>query len=117
MVSVDLENRKNLSLPPATGETQWAAPDAIKTFYLIIFTVLWSILLSFIPVFVNFDATDNMYVKDGWYNAADIIRFIEPIGGMPLNLLILFRSGFLTNQVRGISPCLLTPTTAPTKGL
>lgn len=79
----------------STAAVDWRPDDAIQTFHLIIFTVAWSILLSFIPFFVEFDSTAHMYEKDGWYGLADIIRFIEPVGGMPLNMAILMWSGFL----------------------
>lgn len=90
---------------PADNVQTWSLEHAVHTFYLISITVLWSVVLTFVPVFVDLESsTDNMYYKRGWYNAADIVRFIEPIGGMPLNLAILLRSGLLT---RGNAPLIL----------
>jgi hypothetical protein len=47
-------------------------------------------VLTFIPVFADVGPT-NLYPKhDGWYVGDDIIRIIEPIGGLVIHMCILW---------------------------
>ena len=70
---------------------RWSAEGCKKTFLLIIFSISWTIVLTFVPVLVP-QGNDNLYRKEGFYNPDDIIRFIEPLGGLPLNFGIFLLS-------------------------
>jgi hypothetical protein len=59
---------------------------------LFILSQLWTLLLTFIPVVGNVKP-ENFYDKRGWnYSGSDIIRFIEPVGSLPINFSIFLKS-------------------------
>ena len=73
-------------------KVSWKVSDSMYTFALILFTILWTLLLTFIPVLAP-SGNGHLYTKENWYYPGDIIRFIEPIGGLPLNFGIFLLSG------------------------
>lgn len=53
----------------------------------------WTLILTAIPLFMDV-APNNWYAHHkGWYTGSDLIRFIEPIGTLPLQSYILYLSG------------------------
>lgn len=73
----------------------WPLEDAIHIFIITSIAIVWTILLTFLPVLVGDieTDTDSMYIKKGWYSLADILRFIEPMGGILFNTYIVLKSG------------------------
>jgi hypothetical protein len=91
----DSEGNSKAELADAPS-VAWNVHAATLTFCLMSFTTLWTLLLTFIPVLVDIESgTDEMYTERGWYSAADILRIVEPVGGMPLAMGIMLGSGFL----------------------
>jgi hypothetical protein len=67
------------------------------TFYFFL-TTLWTAFLVTLPVATSV-GPDNYYAHHpGWYTGDDVIRFIEPIGGLLLNCLVMFKSGILSEK-------------------
>jgi hypothetical protein len=60
---------------------------------IILFSNLWTLLLTVLPVVVEIQPKNYYAHHPDWYSGADIMRFIEPIGGLPLNVWILYKSG------------------------
>lgn len=68
---------------------------------IILISNLWTLILTLVPVIANV-GPDNYYAHHpGWYTGDDVIRFIEPIGGTPLNFLVLYKSGIFYNDEDG----------------
>ena len=66
-------------------------------FYLLL-TTLWTLFLVSLPLFTNI-GPDNYYANHpGWYTGSDVVRFIEPIGGLMLNFLVFMKSGILQKE-------------------
>ncbi len=73
-----------------------------KILLIILFSNLWTLVLTVLPVFVDF-GPHNYYARHpDWYTGDDVIRFIEPIGGLPLNFLVLYKSGIFETPERTI---------------
>lgn len=53
---------------------------------------LWTLLMSMIPVLYEVGPNDY-YTQPGWYTGDDIMRLLEPIGGLLFNCAILYQSG------------------------
>ena len=63
-------------------------------FYLFV-TTLWTLFLVSVPVITEV-GPDNYYADHpGWYTGNDVMRFIEPVGGLMLNFLIFYKSGIM----------------------
>lgn len=67
-------------------------------FYLLL-TNLWTLLLVTIPVVTQVGPTNYYEGHHDWYTGNDVIRFIEPIGGLLLNFLVFFKSGIFKNNL------------------
>lgn len=64
------------------------------TFYLACSTV-WTAVLVTLPVSANV-GPDNYYEGHSqWYTGDDVLRFIEPVGGLLWNSIILYHSGII----------------------
>ena len=66
---------------------------------------IWTIVLTFIPVFADVGPTDLYPKHDDWYGGDDIIRIIEPIGGLVIHMFILW---VLTHSRTHLHTSLLT---------
>ena len=54
---------------------------------------IWTLLLTAIPVAVDLPPSNYYNGHDSWYTGSDIMRFIEPVGGLPINFWVLLESG------------------------
>lgn len=64
-----------------------------RLFAAIFLTTFWTFFMTILPVFAEVQP-DNYYAgHPGWYTGNDVIRFVEPIGGLLLNFWILHFSG------------------------
>ena len=66
--------------------------------YRVIFSIfllasLWTLILTFVPVFSSVGPSNIYKQEDGWYTGSDVMRFIEPVGGLPINFGIFLESG------------------------
>jgi hypothetical protein len=59
---------------------------------------LWTLLLTTIPVVSNVQPSSYYAKHNGWYSGADVMRFIEPIGGLQFNFWIFFESGIFSGK-------------------
>ena len=60
---------------------------------------IWTFVLTSIPVLTN-TGPDNYYAHHpDWYTGDDVIRFIEPVGGLLINFFILYRSGIFKEVI------------------
>jgi hypothetical protein len=52
----------------------------------------WTLVMTGLPLLITVQPT-NYYAKhDGWYTGSDVMRFIEPVGGLLINFAILKQS-------------------------
>lgn len=66
--------------------------------FIILFTVSWTLALTFVPVFVTLPP-DNYYAHHpNWFSGNDFMRFVEPVGGLPLNFLVFYKSGIFRHM-------------------
>lgn len=56
-------------------------------------TSIWTLCLTVIPVFSDVPPNNYYSGHPYWYGGNDVIRFIEPVGGLSLQFLILLNSG------------------------
>jgi hypothetical protein len=66
-------------------------------FSLFIFTYLWTLAMTAIPLLVEVKPSDY-YVHNNWYTGNDIMRLIEPIGGFMLNFMVFQNSGIFRRE-------------------
>ena len=52
----------------------------------------WTIILTTIPVVIKIKPNNYYAGHPNWYTGNDVIRYIEPVGGLPLNFWILLES-------------------------
>lgn len=69
----------------------------IFCYYLL--TLLWTLLLTAIPIFANLPPKNYYPNHPGWYTGNDLMRLLEPIGGVPLNFLVFHSSGIFTRDL------------------
>jgi hypothetical protein len=67
------------------------------TFYFCL-TTLWTAFLVTLPVATQVSPTNYYAHHPGWYTGNDVIRFIEPVGGLLLNCLVMYKSGILSEK-------------------
>ena len=77
--------------------------DILSNQYNLIFlslfsTFIWTLILTAVPVVVDVGPTNYYQGHDNWYTGADVMRFLEPIGGLPLNFWVLLQSGLFQRQ-------------------
>lgn len=107
------ERVSSASSPPIDGMMGVSMSSAEYRSVLVLFltVTLWTLILTAIPILTTV-GPDNYYPRHpGWFTGDDIIRFIEPIGGVPFNFVILYRSGiFESNQpdARYAGACMFT---------
>ena len=76
--------------------------DAYTSIMFFIFlSVLWTLFLVCLPVVADV-GPDNYYEHHpDWYTGNDVIRFIEPIGGLLLNCVVLYKSKIFRGELSG----------------
>lgn len=52
----------------------------------------WTLLMTGLPLFLTVQPTTYYANHDGWYTGDDVMRFIEPVGGLLINFAILKQS-------------------------
>lgn len=52
----------------------------------------WTLLMTGIPLFLTVQPTTYYAKHDGWYTGNDVMRFVEPVGGLLINFAILKQS-------------------------
>lgn len=67
---------------------------------LFLFTNLWTLLLTVVPVLISIPSNEYYRGHPNWYTGNDIIRLIEPIGGLPLNFYIFWNSNILSKRYK-----------------
>lgn len=67
-------------------------------FYLLIANI-WTLILVTLPVVTQVGPTNYYEDHHDWYTGNDVIRFIEPVGGLLLNFLVFFKSGIFTKSL------------------
>ena len=76
------------------GENENVIPPRYPIIFgLFLLSQVWTLLLTFIPVFVTAKPNNLYHHYTDWYGVNDVIRLIEPIGGLPINFAILLESG------------------------
>lgn len=68
----------------------------LVTFFI---TYLWSLVLSAMPVLFNIGPFDYYVKHNDWYTGGDVVRFIEPIGGLLLNFSVFYKSGIFKKDL------------------
>jgi len=66
--------------------------------FIILFTVLWTLTLTFVPVFLDLPPNNYYAHHPNWFAGDDFMRFVEPVGGLPLNFLVFYRSGIFRHM-------------------
>lgn len=67
-------------------------------FYLLVAN-LWTIVLVAVPVLTQVGPTDYYHSHDHWYTGNDVLRFIEPVGGLLLNFFVFLKSGIFKKSL------------------
>jgi hypothetical protein len=71
-------------------------------------STVWTLIMTLIPVVTNVGPTDYYANQNNWFTGSDIIRFIEPIFGLPFNFFLFLGSGVLGGDVRQLkNSCLV----------
>jgi hypothetical protein len=79
-----------------------------KIFGIFSLTYLWTLVLTVLPVVISI-GPNNYYNHRNWYSGSDVIRLIEPFGGLILNFLVLYKSGILKkDQNKRNNLCVMT---------
>lgn len=60
-----------------------------------IITYVWTLALVAIPVFISVGPQTFYEGHKNWFSGSDIIRLVEPFGGLILNFLVFYYSGIL----------------------
>jgi hypothetical protein len=69
---------------------------------IILLSNLWTLVLTVLPALLSV-SPDNYYAHHPhWYTGDDVIRFIEPIGGIVWNFWIFYKSGILQKEEKSI---------------
>lgn len=58
---------------------------------------IWTLVLTALPVVTNVRPNNYYAHHPDWYTGDDVVRFIEPVGGLLINFFILYRSGIFNN--------------------
>lgn len=61
--------------------------------WLFLLNNFWTFILTLIPVIATVGPNNYYAGHHDWYTGNDVIRFIEPIGGLPINFLVFYKSG------------------------
>lgn len=62
-------------------------------------TTLWTLFLVSVPVMTEVGPSNYYAGHPGWYTGNDVVRFIEPVGGLMLNFLIFYKSGIMQKKM------------------
>lgn len=82
--------------------------DVRNLLILVFVSNLWTFFMTIIPVVTQVGPQTYYEGHRSWYTGNDVIRFLEPIGGLPLNFVILWKSGiFRDNISSGAIACVL----------
>jgi hypothetical protein len=57
----------------------------------------WTLILTGIPL--GFDLGPDYYKYRHWYTSDDVMRFVEPVGGLILNFGVLYKSGVFRKEL------------------
>jgi len=61
----------------------------------------WTLLMTGIPVLLTVQPTTYYTNHDGWYTGSDMMRFIEPVGGLLVNFAVLKQSRIFDKPLDG----------------
>jgi len=67
-------------------------------FWILLATV-WTTFMVSLPVATEIGPNDYYAHHHGWYTGNDVVRFLEPIGGLLLNCIVLYKSKILTAEL------------------
>ncbi len=93
-----MKNIVVLNLDSQSSSTELLKHESDNIIYYLFLSNVWTFLLVFLPVMIEIQP-NNYYVKhENWYSGNDVMRLIEPIGGLPWNFLILMESGIFQQK-------------------
>jgi len=72
--------------------------DVDHIMWLFLVNSAWTLLMTFLPVLVDFPQIRFQSPDIEWYNGNDIVRLLEPIVALPLNFWILHSSGIFQRR-------------------
>jgi hypothetical protein len=69
------------------------------TIYLFLASYLWTLILTGVPLAFTVGPVTYYANHPDWYTGDDVMRFLEPVGGMLFNFMILYKSGVFKKEL------------------
>jgi hypothetical protein len=69
---------------------------------IILLSNLWTLVLTVLPALIDLSPNNYYAHHPFWYTGDDVIRFIEPIGGILWNFWIFYKSGILQKEEKSL---------------
>ncbi len=84
-------------------------PENIHRDSLLLFTLsyFWTLFMTGLPVAFNVGPERYYAHHYGWYSGNDVIRFMEPVGGLIINFMLVYRSGIFKKDLSPFSTILI----------
>lgn len=63
-----------------------------RVVFMLFLSTIWTLVLTVVPVLSSV-GPNNYYLPDrDWYTGSDVMRFVEPVGGLLLNCIVLYQA-------------------------
>lgn len=70
----------------------WKFISNERVVFMLLLSTLWTLILTVIPVLTSLPPDDYYLPERKWYSGGDVMRFVEPVGGLLLNCIVLYQA-------------------------
>jgi hypothetical protein len=63
-----------------------------RVVFMLLLSTVWTLVLTVVPVLSSLGPNDYYLPERDWYTGDDVMRFVEPVGGLLLNCIVLYQA-------------------------